>query len=445
MVVSGLLKNVFVRIRGVPVVQWRRAALLVALSVAAAAASGCASFKITPLDELGFQQRLESEADEDVRVTVGVLSADESKAAFGVPLASKGIQPVWVEVENRSDAPYWLWMVATDPEYYSPIESAYYFKGKFSSGDRRRLYAHFDRSRFDNPIQPGSTESGFIFTNLDKGVKNVNVDLLTFGEKKQFSFIVDVPGLDAAHNLEMLTNLYGPEEFTDCPDLESLRAALEQLPPCTTNKSGKREGDPITFFLVGSRLEIFPPFVRRNWHQTEAITAESVLKTVGSSLFGTQYRYSPISALYYFGRPQDIGGQKARGTVNRRNHVRLWLTPVRYRGMSVWAGAVSRDIGVKLTTKSSTLTTHVIDPDLDEARDYLVQDLLYSNALYQLGYVRGGYVSTVGDPRQNLGGDPYFTDGLRAVLFFTEEPVAPWDMKLLDWELPRRAPDPLKN
>jgi len=52
-----------------------------------------------------------------------------------------------------------------------------------------------------------------------------------------------------------------------------------------------------------------------------------------------------------YGRPQDIGWQKARGTIHERNHMRFWLSPIRLRGKKVWVGQISRDIGVKLTLK----------------------------------------------------------------------------------------------
>ena len=42
--------------------------------------------------------------------------------------------------------------------------------------------------------------------------------------------------------------------------------------------------------------------------------------------------------------------------------MRLWLAPFRFEDRPVWIGQVSRDIGVKITPKSPTLTTHVIDP-----------------------------------------------------------------------------------
>ncbi len=75
---------------------------------------------------------------------------------------------------------------------------------------------------------------------------------------------------------------------------------------------------------------------------------------------------------------QDGATQKVRATINERNHARFWLTPIRFRGKEVWIGQISRDIGVKFTLKSPTISTHVIDPDVDEARRYFAEDLAYS-------------------------------------------------------------------
>lgn len=41
-------------------------------------------------------------------------------------------------------------------------------------------------------------------------------------------------------------------------------------------------------------------------------------------------------------------------------------------------------------------------------------------------------------PRQNLTGDPYFTDGSRAVLWVSSRPVALESVKFIKWELPKR-------
>ena len=77
---------------------------------------------------------------------------------------------------------------------------------------------------------------------------------------------------------------------------------------------------------------------------------------------------------------------------------------------------------------------------MDEARRYFVEDMAYSQALTRIGYVKG-----VGDiskeaPRMNLMGDPIYTDGLRAVLFFGPRPSRLSDIEVLDWEVPSAYP-----
>ncbi len=103
-----------------------------------------------------------------------------------------------------------------------------------------------------------------------------------------------------------------------------------------------------------------------------------------SFLFGGEYRYSPVSALYVYGRSQDIALQKVRESIHERNHLRLWLAPMRYEGKPVWIGQISRDIGVKWTLKGGVILTHKIDPDVDEARDYVHQNLWYSQGIVNL-------------------------------------------------------------
>src|ERR1700689_4723532 len=59
-----------------------------------------------------------------------------------------------------------------------------------------------------------------------------------------------------------------------------------------------------------------------------------------------------------------------RPRLNERLHLRLWNPGIQFDGQPVWIGQVSRDIGVRFTVRTWNLTTHQIDPDVDEARDY---------------------------------------------------------------------------
>jgi hypothetical protein len=211
---------------------------------------------------------------------------------------------------------------------------------------------------------------------------------------------------------------------------------LENLPCCTTNEDGTENGDPLNLILIGNNEDISAAFVRKGWLPAEQTHEEAVWKTIKSFLFGSRYRYSPVSPLYLYGRRQDFAKQKPRHTVHERNHLRGWLSPMRYQGKSVWVGQISRDIGVRFTMKTWPPVTHKIDPDVDEARYALIEDLIYSQQIAKGGYVKGVGAASRSKPRYNLTGDPYYTDGYRAVLVFDRRPRSFVEIQRFDWESP---------
>jgi hypothetical protein len=395
--------------------------------------SGCASsFNPRPLDEVGFKQRAQTHTEGDVRVTAAVLSAEECRAKFGSNLYRRNIQPVWLEIENMDDEPVRFLPLGLDWDYFTPLESAYLNRFAIHRADHDEMDAYFFKRGMRNYIAPGSTVSGFVYTNLDEGTKTFNVDIAGEDQKmRTFTFFVPVPGIRVDHHEVDWENLY-PEDAVFDYEESDLKKALEKLPCCTTNKKGTEQGDPLNLVVVGDLDDVYYAFSRAGWDETETIYRASVLKTIRSFLFGGRYRYSPISALYVFGRPQDVALQRARTSIHERNHLRLWLTPMRFEGKFVWIGQISRDIGVRFTRK--TITTHKIDPDVDETRNFLIQDLWYSQSLKTFGFVKGVGAAAYEKPRGNLTGDPYFTDGYRAVLWVSGKPMPFSDVGWIDWE-----------
>mgnify|MGYP001821703574 FL=1 len=381
-----------------------------------------------------YQDRALTQSTQGVEVTVSVLTGEESKAVYGIDLEDVLIQPVWVQVRNESTRPYWFMMTGLDPNYFAPSEAAYAFLP--STSDLAALSAKIDSLSFKNPIRPGGTASGFVLTNLDEGVKAVDVDLIGRGDAKIFTFVAVDPTFNPERPRVELSTLYEDREILEPKNETELRRLLESLPCCTTNEAGDEFGDPLNLVLVGSRADILAALVRRQWHPTEVLNVDTIWRTVESFIAGERYRYAPISPLYLYGRQQDGAAQKARSTVNERNHARFWLSPIRFRGQDVWIGQISRDIGIKFTLKSPTISTHVIDPDIDEARRYFVEDMAYSQALDTLAYIMGSGAVQRDEPNFNLVGDPYFTDGLRAVLFFSPRPHSLSDIDFLNWERP---------
>lgn len=410
--------------------------LLTVWMVLGIAVFGCASFDPRPVHTVPFQDRTQSQTQGQITVTSAALTEEESEAIFGVNLGDDGIQPIWLHVENNTPSHYWLIESSLDPEYFSPLEVSYQNHSFFSDSTNHELDNHFIKTAFSNPAGPYSTTSGFVFVNLSRGRKFVPVDLLTPGDVKSFTFILPVPDLNADHLHVEFDTLYSESQIVDFEDEKTLRKALELLPCCATNKDGTEKGDPLNVVIIGPQGVLGPPFISRGWYETEVIYDGSIWKTIKSFFFGSQYRYSPVSPLYLFGRPQDIAVQKARGTIKKRNHLRLWLSPFRFRGERVWIGQISRDIGVRFTTKTWSFTTHTIDPDVDEARNSLVTDLLFTGGLAKIGWVSGLGVATPDHPQKNLTGDPYFHDGLRTVLLFSDQYTAMSDILFFDWEHP---------
>lgn len=396
--------------------------------------SGCASYNPISVTEVPFKQHAQTKTDGNVRVTTAVLANQESEQIFGVDLASEWVQAVWIEIENNDDHNYYMLSSALDPDYYSPNEIAHSFHGWHSPSAKDSIDKRFKQLAFRNPVYPGSVASGFFFVNLDQDHKEIDIDLFSREEKKFITFFFQ---LDELRTFSMfdVERLHSPEDVVDVDEAQ-LRKTLEELPCCTTSQDGLEDGDPLNLVLIGNANELMPAFIRRGWHVAEDTYWGSMWKTVGSFLFGKRYRYSPVSDLYLFGRKQDIAFQKARGTIHQRNHLRLWLTSIRFRGKEVWVGSISRDIGVHFTNKEGHFVTHKIDDDIDEVRNSFGEDLLFSQGLQKIGWVKGMPSVSPEKPRNNLGDDPYFTDGLLLVLLFERRPQLMQDVQFFNWEKP---------
>ncbi len=409
--------------------------LCLGLSAGCASLQSTYSFDPSPIYEVGFRDRAISRFDPDVRVTVAIPTADETEALFGANLIGKEIQPVWVRLENHGDKTYHLISTSADPNYFSPLEVVYAVRGGLFGVYRDEMQRLFRAMSFKNPILPGTSVSGFIFTNLDEGEKVVQIDLIAAEQVKFFTFFLEIPGMRVDYSRIDFDARYPEEQIIEFNEAE-LRAALERMPCCTTNKEGTEFGDPINLVIIGEFKDVAAAFARQRWLPAEEKYGTAIWKTVKSFLFGSNYRYSTVSPLYVFQRSQDFARQKPRHDINERNHLRLWRSPWRLRGQPVFVGQVSRDIGVRFTSKTWPPVTHKIDPDIDEARSAIIEDLIYSQMVAKIGFVNGVGRVRPSNPRSNLTGDPYFTDGYRTVLIMDRGPIALDRIQYLDWEAP---------
>ena len=426
---------------------------LISFLILSLAFSGCVRYRPHPMERSSFMERKQVQTRGKVTTTVAVLSDKESKEIFGVALAKKGVQPVWIEIENRDTILYFFIPRSLDPNYYSAEEAAYmahYRQGKqfleaglvgiiffpllalipisffLARSANKKIDALFDKvSLPSHVIMPGTKEAGFVFVSVDEGTKHVHVDLI--GDKEghtTFNFVVPVPGMKPDYTTRDFAARYPGEAVVEY-DEEKLIKTLAGLPCCTTNKKGTKNGDPLNLVVIGELENLVTIFTSARWTETRELTFKSGLAMAKAFITGSSDRYSPISPLYYDGHPQDIAFQKSRDTINQRLHLRLWYTPVRYKTKPVWVGTISRDIGVKFTFSTWYMTTHKIDPNLDDARDYLLADLAEVEKVSQYGFVNNLALERSAKPRKNLTGDPYTTDNRRLAIKLSTEDAPP--------------------
>ncbi|MCC6322284.1 MAG: LssY C-terminal domain-containing protein [Phycisphaerales bacterium] len=411
------------------------------------------TYRPQPTDR-GFLERQQTQERDGARVSVAIPDATEARRIFGVDVTARSLQPVFIRIENLLPAggsPVRLHAVAIDPAYYTPREAASVCR--FSIGKRmisfgvlawfflpmiglvisKAISSHRANRRMEGlfkslslrlaPISPGRAEEGFVFTTLDVGTKNVLVRLLGTDSAREFEFAVAVPGLDADHHQRAFDALHSMSAI-ESVDRPGLVERLRTLPAATTNKGGTGRGDPVNLVVIGTFDTILAAFGSR-WDETEIISIATCWRTARAFLLGGEYRYSPVSPLFLMGRSQDFALQRIRGGINERLHLRLWALPMRFLDRPVWIGQISRDIGVRFTRRTWNLTTHRIDPDVDESRDYLVEDLLAAGRILGAAYLDGVGACTNDEPRRNLTGDPYFTDGRRAVVVVSDRRTTP--------------------
>jgi hypothetical protein len=247
-----------------------------------------------------------------------------------------------------------------------------------------------------------------VFTNEDQRAKVLNVDLVSRMWSKTFMLIVPIPGYEeSARNLSRLSASQPDVERVE--DESRLRALLEQLPCCTSNEKGE-PGEPLNLVLIGELDELGPAFQRQN------------------------YRVAEVSPRYVFDRPQDLAGSKlARWVPAQPHQIRIWLTTICYQGKPVWVAQASTPLGGRFRTETREKPL-AIEPEVDDARNDIVQDMVYSQSVMRIGYVDGAGRVVSSEPRTTPGGAIYQTDGLRAVLVFGQESVSLSEIEFFEWQ-----------
>ena len=358
------------------------------------------------------RERAKSVVEDSIRISATIPSIEESRSIFGVDLSKKQIQPVWVEIDNATNRLIYFLRTGLDPEYFSPREIAFAMSESMTLETTRHLVEHVEALKLRDPIEPGTIQSGFIFTNRDQESKFLNVDLLSQGWSTQMTLVVSIP--DRSLSEEKIQGIFTriAETTPVRVDTESkLRELLEKLPCCAADENGV-QGEPLNVVLIGTTKATGAALVRRGFH------------------------YAPASSMYVFGRPQDLSLKKGTSEwVPAQPHVlRVWLTDIRFDEKLVWIGQVSMPLGGRFADAAVDARVSIIDPDVDTVRNDFLEDSFYSQRLAEVGFVKGVGPVAIERPRTTPAGSTYHTDGLRVVLIYVDDPLSMTEIEFIGWE-----------
>ena len=405
----------------------------------------CATYQPQPLVLDADLQGVQTKTIDGVTVSVAILTDEQAQQHFGVDFAKNSLQALYIKVSNGTNNRFWFIRNTVDPDFYSPDEAAVLLKDSLSGTDFDALRQNLRNESIRVLHQPLTLTEGFLYLPRIEGGRYVDIrlggdvyenDNLQAGwlNELRFGFAVPLPDglfdyerLDAAHT-------YGDVQLPDIDDPEALRQYLEGLPCCTMDNDGENFGDPLNVVLIGDSQDLLSALTRSGWSFTHRISLSTIGRLAGAALSGDSYPVAPVSNLFLFERKQDFALQRARPMISQRNHTRFWLAPLTFGGRQVWIGQVSRDIGVKLTPNSPSLTTHVIDPEVDLTREYLLHSLIDAGLVAGFGFVKGSKPASRDEPAVNLANDPYFSDGLRLVIALSPHPRPYYEVRSMHWE-----------
>jgi hypothetical protein len=155
---------------------------------------GCSGSPPDPSGLGAFVSRAAMQQQGQIMVRAAVLSDDESSRYFGVALANKGIQAVWLSVENGGDGTLYYLPATTDAAYYSPPEASQLFKAWLPGEADRQRELLFVREAMPDVVAPGRKASGFVLTHREGGLKFVRASFVGSRQQFDFRFVIQLGG-----------------------------------------------------------------------------------------------------------------------------------------------------------------------------------------------------------------------------------------------------------
>jgi len=258
-------------------------------------------------------------------------------------------------------------------------------------------------------------------------------------------FLFPDPEVEYPRGAEMYLEIEFPESFRglapctlptladSTKDMDELQRQVDALPYWSYSKRQSQPMDLVNLLYVGSEASIDAAFRAAGWTGSAPNSMRSGFAAIRAIVEDRSDGNAPMRTLLLDDEEPDMRLQKSLNTFEKRHHLRVWNRPGEWRGQSVWASAATQDVGTTFSLRPFGFT-HEIENDVDQERDKVVSDLVYTGCVDSVTYLRRP--EGLRDPGQEYRKGVY-TDSRVAVVIFNA-----CRQPRLDVAAGARAPEP---
>jgi len=199
-------------------------------------------------------------------------------------------------------------------------------------------------------------------------------------------------------------------------DRARMDAMLAVLPMRTYAAYSKRLSDLINVMFIGSHDDLATAFEAAGWVEPQQASLRTHIRSIRAVGDGHGDSTAPMSDLLVEDQKADMSWQKSFNDLSKRHHIRIWKQPATWNGRQVWIGAATHDVDFAFW-RPGTAMTHKIAENVDQERDKVVNDLLFTSCASVLDTPERFEIPMF---TRNATGDPMRTDTRLAILQVNE-------------------------
>jgi hypothetical protein len=203
------------------------------------------------------------------------------------------------------------------------------------------------------------------------------------------------PSIVYQKGVEFTVKLTQPLDWTPSRDarlpapvqnVDQLAALVTQLPYRTVALKPPNPSDLTNLLFIGTRDQIEKAFKDSGWFAADPLGRASNFHTAQAIIENRGYDEAPMSILTLDGKPPDMTYEKQNNTFAARHHIRIWQMPQTFDGRPVFVAAATHDVKIYFSQTSRSIT-HGIDPNIDNERTKVTNDLVFTGMVQAVSLI----------------------------------------------------------